>query len=173
MIDVCAKKSATRNPAYSTTAATATEETTFRRVTRRTQLEDQRRVSESTEPEADLSSSAIASGGAFQPLEKDVILNVVLAALHSHQNFAARQSANRLLHDADARGRFAQAFAELAAHRGRKDVRDATGDQLQNRAIERWQTLPGSLQSGVVVDLGSGVRQSCSRTLGCIGQVAA
>ena len=29
---------------------------------------------------------------------------VVLAALHSHQDLAARQSANRLLHDADARG---------------------------------------------------------------------
>jgi hypothetical protein len=44
------------------------------------------------------------SGGALQPLEKDVILNVVLAALDSHRDLAARQSANRLLHDADARG---------------------------------------------------------------------
>lgn len=32
----------------------------------------------------------LASGGAFQPLEKDVILNVVVAALHSHQDLAAR-----------------------------------------------------------------------------------
>jgi len=113
------------------------------------------------------------SGRTFQPLEKDVILNVVLAALHSHQDLAARQSANRLLHDADARGGLAQAFAELAAHRRRKDIRDATGDQLQNRAIEGRQTLPGSLQSGVVVDFGSGVRESCGRTLACICQVAA
>jgi hypothetical protein len=42
------------------------------------------------------------SGGALQPLEKDVILNVVLAALHSHQDLAARYLANRLLYDADA-----------------------------------------------------------------------
>src|SRR5258708_15647601 len=71
------------------------------------------------------------SGGAFQPLEKDVILNVVLAALHSHKDLAARQSTNRLLHDADARGGLAQAFAELAAHGRRKDIRDATAERLQ------------------------------------------
>jgi len=88
---------------------------------------------------------------------------VVLTALHSHQDLATRQSANCLLHDADTRGGLAQALAELAAHRRRKDIRDATGNQLQNCAIEGWQTLPSSLQSGVVVDFGSGVRQSRGR----------
>ena len=32
--------------------------------------------------------------GAFQPLEKNVILDVVFIALDSHQDLAARQSAN-------------------------------------------------------------------------------
>jgi hypothetical protein len=59
---------------------------------------------------------AMESSGAFQPLEKDVILDVVFAAFHSHQNFATRQSANGLLHDADARITFAQSFADLTAH---------------------------------------------------------
>ena len=54
------------------------------------------------------------SGGAFQPLEKDVILNVVLAALHSNKDLAARQSTNRLLHDANARGGLTQAFLGLS-----------------------------------------------------------
>src|SRR5258708_24867862 len=112
-------------------------------------------------------------GGALQPRERDVILNVILAALRSHQEIAARQGASRLLPDADAGCRPAQAFAELAAHRRRKNIRDATGNQLQNCAIEGWQTLPGSLQSGVVVDFGSGVRQSRGRTLACIRQIAA
>jgi hypothetical protein len=58
----------------------------------------------------------LESGGAFQPLEKDVILDVIFAAFHSHQDVAARQSANGLLHDADARSTFAQSFADLTAH---------------------------------------------------------
>jgi hypothetical protein len=74
--------------------------------------------------------SAGESGGTFQPLEKDVILNVVLAALHSHQDLAAHQSTNRLLHDADARGRLAQAFAELAAHRRQLTVKVCAAELL-------------------------------------------
>jgi hypothetical protein len=46
---------------------------------------------------------ALESSGAFQPVEKHVILDVVFAALHSHQDLATRQSANSLLHGADAR----------------------------------------------------------------------
>jgi len=41
--------------------------------------------------------------GRFSPLEKDVILDVIFAAFHSHQDVAARQTANGLLHGADAR----------------------------------------------------------------------
>jgi hypothetical protein len=35
----------------------------------------------------------------------------------------------------------------LTAHCRRKDIRGAAGDQLQNRAIEAWRTLPGTLQT--------------------------
>jgi hypothetical protein len=50
---------------------------------------------------------------ALQPLEEDVILNVILAALHSRQDLAAHQSTNSLLHEADARGGLAQAFGRM------------------------------------------------------------
>jgi hypothetical protein len=75
--------------------------------------------------------------GAFQPLRKDLILDSVLTAVHAHQYFAAREAANRLLHYTNAWSGLPQAFAKLTAHRRRKDIRDATGDQSQNRPIER------------------------------------
>jgi hypothetical protein len=52
----------------------------------------------------------LESGGAFQPLEKDVILDVVFAAFQSHRDFVAREAANgffawrRFIPNADNRG---------------------------------------------------------------------
>jgi hypothetical protein len=73
--------------------------------------------------------------------------------------------ANGAPHDLEARDvHRSLSFAQRRA-------RDNGTDQLQYRAIEGWQTPPGSLQSSVVVDFASGVGQSSGRTLACIRQV--